>query len=87
MSVLDVADSRRQQPQEPQASADTNAQGDDTGRLDIAAKLSQWLENLLNAIIPTDKRIEVDWGSLSPLFGVLGDITAVVVAASKVVSL
>lgn len=81
MSVLGVAESRRQQPQEPQASSDTldlNAQGEDnTERVDIAYKLSKAAEDFLNAVIPSEKEISVDWGSLSPLFGVLGDIFAV----------
>lgn len=79
MSVLGVADATRPSDQQPSVSGvNTNDQsGDETERVDIAERLSDLLEDFLNSVIPSKKRIEVDWGSLSPVFGVVGDVFAV----------
>jgi len=84
MSVLDVADDRRQQDSEQQDSPDTNSQGSDSKQtIDLAEKVKTAVDDFLSGLIPTRSDITVNWGVLSPLFSVVGDIFAVVAVLGR----
>lgn len=77
MSVLSVAQAQAG-TRAPDAPGDTNSQTDsDTAdqRLDIADRLTAWLEDFLSGLVPLGAHIELDWGTLSPLLSTVSALT------------
>lgn len=60
---------------------DTNGQDDTPERIDIAARLSNGVEDFLSGLTPGVNRIKVDWPTLSPIFGVLGSLASILAVA------
>lgn len=50
---------------------------DATVRVDIADRLSAAVEEFVTGLIPGRTAVDINWGSLSPIFSVIGDIVGV----------
>lgn len=81
MSVLKVASGQVKEgnQQRPSTASDTNGQssGDGAERIDLAGQLSNAAEDFVTGLIPGDTSVNINWGALSPLFSVVGDVAGI----------
>lgn len=80
MPVLNIASGMVDESDTSRSTTPSGANGqgsDDEVRVDIADRMSRWVEEFVTGLIPGRIAVDINWGSLSPIFSVIGDIVAV----------
>jgi len=82
MPVLNIASGRAKESAETRSTSASGANGQSSSdggsnRVDIAGRLNDWVEEFVTGLLPGRTAVEINWGALSPIFSVIGDIVGV----------